>query len=334
MQDTSNIITKASAKRAGAFTLAEVVARGGSSKVIADLVARGLVRRLHRGVYFAGAVPTLAGRRWCAVLAAGSDALLGGRAALDEYGLTRVPDDRIEVVVARRQRPLLGVRVIESRTLHREDRRRWNGLPITSVERALVDVAHQHSTFELCRMLREGAFRKLLSISRLERTIERNPRRAGIATLRGALELHRCGHGGIDSDGEAVFARMLQRAGLTFAANVTIVVHGERMRVDFYVEHLGLVIEFDPPNHDLAPVAREDALRTALCRSAGLDHLRVRSNRKREGVRAIMERQHTWSAAGSPERPPLAAGAYILDAPSAPSPGHGRRTPSRGRSAR
>lgn len=302
----------------GVFSIADATAAGASRASIQRRERRGTIKRVHRGIYFAGQVVTPEARRWAAIRAAGSDALLGGLAALDAYGLLRRPAPAVEIVVQRRQRPLRGVRIRRSPTLHPEDQAQWKGMPITTVERALVDAADRRSAQELCRLLREAAFRNLLDIGRLERTIARAHTRKGIGRLRQALSLYSNGHGGTESALEARFARMLERAGVPgYACNVTIESFGTTMRIDGYIEHLGLVVEIDPEHHERPPVAREDALRSALCQAAGLQCMRVHGcgAAMKDAVRAIATLHREWITAGRPLQKPLREGTRVISTP-------------------
>lgn len=288
-------LQRISSRTAGAFTSAQARAAGIPDAAVRRRVRRGGIVRLHAATFFGGHVITTQARRWAAVLAAGADALLGGEAAEDEWGLARRPRAAVEIVVTRRQHRLDGVKVLQTRTLHDEDRTLLHGRPTTTVERTLVDVAGRRTVGELGRALREAAFRGRLDVARLRRTIERNRTRAGIGRLRRALDLHEFGHGGTDSGYEDRFARMLDRAGIPgVATNVVLEIGGTELRVDVFIEHLDLVVEIDPDWHDEASIRREDALRAGLCRRDGRRHLTVRGTKLRDGVAVVAELHRTW----------------------------------------
>lgn len=288
-------IAHAARPQAGVFTLDMTRTAGIPDSAVYRRVRRGSVIRIHPATFFAGSFVTLQARRWAAVLAAGPDALLGGKSAEDEWGIGRWSNTDVEVLVTRRQRPLGGVRTLQSRTVDDEDRAVLGSRPTTTVERTLVDVADRRSVGYLCRALREACFRANLDIARLERTIARNWNRRGIGKLRRALDLHVDGHGGTDSDVEDRFARMLERAGIPgVASNVVFTIGGTELRVDVWIEHLNLVVEIDPDWHHGAPILREDALRAALCRSEGKRHVRVPGDDLSRGVRDILRMHRAW----------------------------------------
>lgn len=277
---------------AGAFTLERALAAGVSKSAVMRRQRRGVIQRLHPGVYFYGKVVTTAARRWAAVLAALDDALLSGDAAADEWGISRSPSDRVEIITATRHRSLAGVVSRQSGTIHSEDRASCNGRPTTSVERTLVEIAGRRSVHQLCRTLREAAFRKLLDLPRLWRTIERNRNRVGVGRLVRAVVLHLRGDGGSDSGHEDRFARKLDRAGITsYRLNAVLPIAGSRIRVDVYIEHLNLAIEIDPDNHDEAPMRREDTLRSSLLELAGIPLMRVHPDHMDEAIRTIRRKQ-------------------------------------------
>lgn len=309
MDSTGAIIQRLATPHAGAFDVRRAGMAGLDRHAISRLERAHMVRRVHRSVYFAGHVLTIEGRRWAAIMAAGDDALIAGEAALHDWGVDDRGATAVEIVVTIRQRPLAGVRTMHTATLHREDRSQVRGRPTTTIERALVDVAGRRSVHQLCRLLREATFREQLDVARLRRTIARNRNRHGIGRVREALRLHLHGRGGTDSGTEDRFARMLGHVGVFGVAhNLTLVAHGTELRVDVFVEHLGLVIEIDPSNHDSPPVRREDALRGALCRSAGLSHLSVPGHQLRHGVMQVVALQRRWIELGCPPPAPLPVG--------------------------
>jgi hypothetical protein len=306
MESIDSILRRISASQAGTFTIEQAASAGIHRAAVHRRERRSAILCLHPRTYFGGHIATTQARRWAAVLSAGPDSLITGEAALDDWGVGRHPSDIVEIVVTRRQRPLAGVTMLHSTTLHAEDRSSVSGRPTTTVERALVDVAGRRSTRQLCQLLREASFRGLLDVSRLRRTIDRNRNRRGIGRLRRALSLHLHGHGGTDSGYEDRFVRMLDRAGIHDAAtNVVLSVHGADLRVDVYVPHLGLGIEVDPDGHLEPPMAREDRLRSALYESVGLSHIRVPGSRLRSGVREVMRRHREWNECGRPPAPTL-----------------------------
>ena len=214
---------------------------------------------------------------WAARLAAGSDALVAREAAAYQWGFSRrAAAPPPEVLVTRRQRRLDGVAILQSRTVHIEDRAVRNRLELTSPERTIVDLADVRSVPQLCRYLREAAHWRLLDIAKLERTMRRNRNRRGTRRMRIALDRFLHGDNGSDNRAEARFVGMLHRAGVHDAvANKELVLSGALTRPDVWIESAGLAIELDERSHELEPVMREDALKDALYLAHGIPSVRV-----------------------------------------------------------
>ncbi len=220
-----------------------------------------------------------------ASLAAGDGAMPGGEAALDEYGLDRRRSQSVVVLIDRSFTPMDGVEFIRTRTLSSEDRTTWNGHAFPTIERVLVDVAHRRSVHHLCKLISEAAFRKLLDVDRLRRTIQRNRNHKGIGRLIDALARYEGGENGVDSKKEERLARMFARAGITDVRfNVWMTIHGTKIRVDAFIESANVVIELDPDHHLRPNKTREDSYRTSLCRSVDLHTIRICEDAMQAGV--------------------------------------------------
>lgn len=291
MQSVDTIISTFARQQAGAFTAHQAWSAGVSKHRLRRWVERDEGALVHPGTYVAG--PCRDGietRRWAAILAAGDDALVGGEAALDDWNLERRPSNAVEIVVVCRQRPLADVKVLQTRTLVPEDRTVLRGRPTTTVERTLVDVADRRSTRQLCKLISEAGFRRILNLDRLRRVSARNRNRTGSKRLRRALAMYLDGQHGVDSGVEARFVRMLRAAGVEDArSNVELHLFGTNIRVDVYIERVGLVVEVDPDNHLLPDKRREDKLRDGLLRAAKLPSIRVRESHMREGVKLVIQ---------------------------------------------
>ena len=113
---------------------------GLSRTTISRWVDEGRLYRKYRGVYAYGH-PHLAreGRWMAAVLAAGDGAALAGMSVAFVWELTRHEPREIEVLAPKR-RQVPGVRVRECRNLDPRDVTVWNGIPVTTVARMLVDL--------------------------------------------------------------------------------------------------------------------------------------------------------------------------------------------------
>lgn len=291
MHSVDDLITPFARRQSGVFTAQQAWSAGISKHRLARWTERNEGELVHPATYVAG--PCRDGietRRWASVLAATSDALVGGEAALDDWGLERRPSHAVELIVTRRQRPLDGVKIIQTRTLVGEDRTVLRGRPTTTVERTLVDVADRRTTRQLCKLISEAAFHRILDIDRLRRAWRRNRNRAGAGRLRRAIAMYLDGQNGVDSATEERFVRLLHTAGVVDArSNVCLELFGTEIRVDVYVELVGLVIEFDPDNHLLPDKRREDRLRDALLDAANVPSIRVRESNMYEDLQRVLD---------------------------------------------
>jgi hypothetical protein len=128
----------------GTVEYAQLVALGFSASAIARAVSDGLLTALYRGVFAFGHVQLTRQGRWmAAVLAAGPDAALSHADGLAARGIVRSSVPRIHVTVPR----LTGgahrrCGLVQHRCRNDpEDRDTIDGIPTTTVARALLDFA-------------------------------------------------------------------------------------------------------------------------------------------------------------------------------------------------
>jgi hypothetical protein len=128
----------------GTVAYAQLIALGLSASAIARAVSDGLLAALYRGVFAFGHVQLTRQGRWmAAVLAAGADAALSHTDGLVARGIVRSSAARIHVTVPRLTG---GAHRRSGLVLHRcrldpEDRDVVDGIPTTTVARALLDYA-------------------------------------------------------------------------------------------------------------------------------------------------------------------------------------------------
>ena len=120
----------------GCVTTAQLLAAGLHRNAIATRMRRGLLKRLHYGVYLIGA-PNTQTPYLAAVLACGPAALLSHRAAAVVWRIVNTRPGAIDVTVTqghRRSRP--GIKVHQSPA----ERTARHGIPITTPQRTLEDL--------------------------------------------------------------------------------------------------------------------------------------------------------------------------------------------------
>jgi hypothetical protein len=96
----------------------------------------------------------------------GSTAAASHRAAGRLHGL--LSSAAIEVTAPRGCKPKPGIVVHRSRTLHSEDRTQVDGIPVTSVARALVDLGDVLDERQLTRAVRQGELLRIFDLGALD----------------------------------------------------------------------------------------------------------------------------------------------------------------------
>jgi very-short-patch-repair endonuclease len=136
----------------GHVTRVQLLSAGMSGSGIQHLLHRGLLWRVHTGVYALGY------RRWdpiavahAAVLACGEGAVLSHDSAAALYGLRRWPSVTEVITTVRRRRP--GIHVHRSRTFTPEQANRQYGMPVTTADRTIADIAGRLTDPELIQLV-------------------------------------------------------------------------------------------------------------------------------------------------------------------------------------
>ena len=118
-----------------------LLAAGVRSKQIQRRLDRWTLHAVHPGVYLVGhTAPSLEARFLAAVDACGEGAVLCGFAAAYLYGLLKGSRPPPEVTAATKRR-VRGVITHRARTLDPRDRTTFRGIPITTVQRTVTDLA-------------------------------------------------------------------------------------------------------------------------------------------------------------------------------------------------
>ena len=181
-------------ENSGIISLKSLRAIGFTADEVAGLVLHGDLKRLHRGVYADGRNRlTDDAHLEAALLTIGGDAWLAGRTAAAIWGLQAVSLVQIEVCVVAsctpRRRGLLVRRV--SMVPAGSEIKICRGLRLSSVERALAEVARDASRDELDAHIEAAVRRGLLNFTELETTLRRHHREPGIGKLKRALTGYR-----------------------------------------------------------------------------------------------------------------------------------------------
>jgi very-short-patch-repair endonuclease len=242
MHETHAAIVALARRRHGVVTTADLLQAGLSEGTISRLVARGWLRRLHRGVYLVGALETQLTRPAAALLATGPNAALSHRTAATLWDLLPArPGEPIHVTLLdANRRSRHGVRVHHARQLETSTR---HGLRVTSVKDTLRGLA--------------GA------------DYERAYNEAQILRL-----VPRAAHDGMTrSDAERRLLELIDKAGLPRPLT-NVKVRG--YEVDLYWPEQRLVVEFDGwAYHSTRAAFERDRERDAALMLAGERVIRV-----------------------------------------------------------
>jgi hypothetical protein len=220
-------------------TRSELLRAGLTDAEIKWRLDTGALLREHRGVYRVGhRAPSVEARYLAAVRAGGPGAVLSHRPAAHVLGLVKGPPPWPEVT-APTERRVAGLRTHRSPRLDSRDTTSWRGVPVTTVARTLVDVAHLLSTDDLARACHEAGVRHGTTPAQVETVLARRPTSPGAARLRRILR------GDVRvtlSKLESRFLGRLREAGLPLPQ--TNRVAGGR-RVDCRWPQRGLTVELD-----------------------------------------------------------------------------------------
>jgi predicted transcriptional regulator of viral defense system/very-short-patch-repair endonuclease len=162
---------------------------GLSTSTIGRWVADGRLIRLYGGVYAVGhASLTSDGHRMAQALAAGPGSCLVDRSAGSLHGL--LVDHRTVVDIAT---PRGGARnrasfVAHRRTLRPDEITTVRGIPVTTIERTLLDIAATGRPGDLAKALERAEELQVLDLQRLRRQIRRSRGQRGVARLRAAVD--------------------------------------------------------------------------------------------------------------------------------------------------
>lgn len=263
-----------SGRQGGVIGAAQLMALGLDRSAIARRVRRGWLHRIHRGVYAVGHTSLSPTGRWhAAVLACGDGAVLSHRSAAAAWDLRPVPGGPVDVAVApggRRRRDGLRLHRV---VLEDHETTVLDGLPVTTPERTLLDVAAALRPELLERAVEQAEWRRIVDRAELDRLALSGLR--GAPALRAAL-----------AEPLVVTRSVLERRFLAIVRRhqlpmplVNVVVCG--YEVDFFWPGRRLIVETDGGEHHRTRRAfeqdkrRDVELMAAGYRPARFTHRRI-----------------------------------------------------------
>jgi hypothetical protein len=243
--------------------LEQLTGLGVSREWVRRRVENGHLYRVHRSVYAVGH-PGLSreGRIMAAVLAAGPRAGGSHLTAAELWRISRWPTDAIHVISMARRR-LAGVTVHAARAVDPRDLTKRHGIPLTTIERTLVDLADVLTPHQLAWVIHEAAYQDRFSVEATRAVMARSPGRK-LSVLNAAIDLHLSGSAGTRSAKEDAYLASLP------PDEQRLVRVNTKLEVDFHWPDTARVVEVDGAGHLRPPTRHEDAARDARLRLAGL----------------------------------------------------------------
>lgn len=266
-------VSEVARRQHGLVTRQQLIDAGASAKMIRLRVERGRLRPMHQSVFLFGSVAPPLARALAACLACGPDAVVSHRSAAESWGLLNAPahDRAIDVTVTGGNRRRVGVTVHRSRTLAPGERTVLDRVPITTVDRTLLDVALGLRRRTLEQAVAEALAQRLTSGKRLMNFLRRHPRSPGSGKLRAVLDSGDPPR--TRSEAEERFLALVRRAGVP---KPEVNVRVGPWEVDFHWPRAGVVVEVDGYAwHHSGRAFERDRRRDADLIAQGLQVMRV-----------------------------------------------------------
>ena len=168
-------------RHGGCFTTSEASQAGLSYRQLSYHVGSGALERVMHGMYrVVNYPPHPHGDMIAATLWAGDASAISHESALVVYGLASAMPSAIHLTVPRSftgTRP--GIR-LHHQDLGQDERRLWDDVPVTTVERTLIDLARAGEASLVRGVARESLERGLTTRGRLGGAVSRQPGRTQI----------------------------------------------------------------------------------------------------------------------------------------------------------
>lgn len=250
---------------------------------------RGLLHRLHAGVYAVGhRVVPREGRWMAAVLAGGRHAVLSHHSAAALWGIRRPSNGAIEITTPSKGRSRAGLRR-HSISLPADEVTTEDGIPVTTVPRTVFDLAAVSSLDVVENALRQAEYLRLHDCLSLPHLLERYPGHRGARAIRQCLVRRSEVPGHTRSWLEERFLPFLRKHQLPLPRlNAWIEVGGRSFQVDCLWPQAKVVVELDGfAAHGTRIAFREDRARDRRLRVAGYGVTRIAPEQLEEEPRAI-----------------------------------------------
>lgn len=263
----TTVIRELAESQHGVVAWRQLLALGLDEGLLRKRVVRGRLLPLHRGVFALGHRRIgIRGEWMAAVLACGPAAVLSYGSAAHLWGI-RGSRGPVEVSRVSGHRRPHGVRLHQPKSFPPEDVAEEAGIPVTSLERTLVDIAGRLDMRHLERTLVAADRSRRLSWPALRRVLDRPGGRKGVGRLRRLVEQVDPRAADTRSPTEVDFLGLCRKGNLPLP-QVNVIVEGRL--VDFFWPQAGLIVETDGyAYHNDRPAFERDRESTVALTAAG-----------------------------------------------------------------
>lgn len=268
------VLARIATRQHGVVCRRQILALGVDASFIERNVAARRLHRLHRGVYAVGHTRLNQRSYWlAAVLACSESSLLSHRSAAALWCIAFLELGRIDVLTpGRGGRPQPGLAIRRTRNLPDSDRTEIDGIPVTTLNRTLLDLASIATESQLRKAVAEAARQELLDVPSLSALCVSRPGRRGTGALARIAHEQRGPISATRSPPETDFLAACVRRGFPVpAVNVPLAGY----EPDFFWRDAGLVVEIDSRGYHRSWAEQEsDRAKDAALQEAGVNVLR------------------------------------------------------------
>ena len=272
------VIAAIAAIQHGVVGRAQLLRAGLSAREVDHRLTTGRLHPVHAGVYAVGhELLSQEGTWMAAVLAAGEEGVLSHRSAGALWGICADAASFTETTSHERHDRRAGLRPHRG-NLAADEITAQRGIPVTTVERTIIDLASVLDRDRLGRAVHQTDILRLLDLHSLTSLMERHRGRRGIARLRLVLaELAETGARLTRSELEDRFLAFLRRAGIRLPeTNVPIAIDGRWLEVDCLWRSEGVIVELNGyAVHGTRRAFEADSERLRVLQAAGFDAVPV-----------------------------------------------------------
>jgi hypothetical protein len=287
-QRTHQPLARLAERQHGVVSIRQLRRLGYAESTVAKAVASGRLHRLWRGVYAVGHTDlSPQGRCLAAVLACAPGAVLSHGSAAWLWGLYRHQPGTIDVTAPTRRHRKPPLRLHFAR-LHGDERMLHEGIPVSSVSRALLDLAATLTDARVESLLERCEELALFDLGQIDATLARTEGHHGSGSLRRNLAIYRPDPVFTRSRMERRFLALVLESGLPRPATNSNV---SGLELDAYWETERFAVELDVyETHGTRAAFERDRLREEELLLVGIESIRITGPRLKHEPQQVMER--------------------------------------------